>query len=284
MEDLEYKAVKEYIDKLLELVKEVLYDKRLFPNLEFAVVFGSAVRPQDFVIGASDMDVLAALSGEPSRRRVEMHLYHTEVVINLMSINEVHNLFDIGHPLAFMIYRDSKAIIDNGLYSELIAKRKPKITDFTLKALRRSIFAALELGIEMHQLEEYRRAVTHAYHSVKHLARYKAASRQLPIESYPISDREVEEILAEEPKRMFREIADLRRKMPARDESIRALDNARMAASIELNCEIPSLYRLEELMKRGYFLSLIEMRDMGNRIAITCRVMREEGVEHVEIA
>ena len=207
MEDLEYKAVKEYIDKLLELVKEVLSDKRLFPNLEFAVVFGSAVRPQDFVIGASDMDVLAALSSEPSRRRVEMH-----------------------------------------------------------------------------QLEEYRRAVTHAYHSVKHLARYKAASRQLPIESYPISDREVEEILAEEPKRMFREIADLRRKMPARDESIRALDNARMAASIELNCEIPSLYMLEELMRRGYFLSLIEMRDMGNRIAITCRVMREEGVEHVEIA
>ena len=281
-ESMEYLATKEYIEKMLDLLKELLSDHRLFPNLKFAIVFGSAVRPKDFVVGASDIDVLVVTDGEPRRHNIEIDLYYSKATITLMSIEKLNKIIEDGYPLAFMICRDSKPIIDDGTYEKLIKTMKPKITDLTLRVLRRSALAALELGLEKHLYELYRQATTHAYHSIKHAARYRALREKPFPEAYPISDDEVKDALTEEEREIFEETRILRRKEVTKEESINILDKAGRAISLILKCNIPGLRKAINIIEKET-PGLVRLQDKGDKAVIIYEVIRGDKTKIIEI-
>ena len=75
-----------------------------------------------------------------------------------------------------------------------------KITEHTRRMLRKSIFAALGLALESYYLlEEYTKALSHLYHSLRHLIRYKASFKGF----VPVSDREVCNVCDSEELRML---------------------------------------------------------------------------------
>ncbi|MHC1636862.1 MAG: hypothetical protein ACXQTU_01660 [Candidatus Nezhaarchaeales archaeon] len=283
VESMEYLATKEYIEKMLDLLKELLSDHRFFPNLKFAIVFGSAVRPKDFVVGASDIDVLVVTDGEPRRYHIEIDLYHSKAIITLMSIEKLHRIINDGYPLAFMIYRDSKPIIDDGTYEKLIKTMKPKVTDLTLRVLRRSALAALELGLEKHLYELYRQAASHAYHSIRHAARYRVLKEKSSPEACPISDDEVKDVLTEEERKIFEEIRILRRKEVTKEESMDILDKAGRAVSLILKCNIPRLCKAIDIIEKEA-PGLVRLQDKGDKVVIIYEVIRRDETKTIEIA
>ena len=56
-----------YLEGVFEVIKEVLLGDESFKTCSI-IVFGSAARPEDFIIGVSDVDVLVLTREEPLRR------------------------------------------------------------------------------------------------------------------------------------------------------------------------------------------------------------------------
>jgi len=98
-------------------------------------------------------------------------------------------------------------LYDDGTYRSI--PKEVKITDITRKVLRRSAVVALGLAIEKYLQGSYLRSVSHLYHSVRHLIRYKFSLRGRA-ENFPISDREVLE-KAENLKEVFLKLVKMRR-------------------------------------------------------------------------
>ena len=204
------------LDELKKLFNEIL--KRSIKIYETegvlaVIVFGSAARGEDFVKGVSDVDVLVLTRKTPKHRYSEINLKEFRVSIVAYSINEFNKLVEIGDPLTFML---KYSII---LYNKVRLEFKPKITEYTARVLRRSVFVALELAIEKYFRKEYLGALSHLYHSVRHLARYKAI-----LENYfPVSDKEVIEHCSRSIRDIYSKLVKLRKKREVSEKLLEVL-------------------------------------------------------------
>jgi predicted nucleotidyltransferase len=159
-----------------------------FADVRSVVVFGSAARPEDFVEGVSDVDVLVLAAGEPRERHCTLELgegLRVEAVV--LKPEELVKLAEEGDPLAFMVER-GVVVADDGTFASL--RLEPRVTERTVSVLRRSAVVALGLALENLLRGEPLRAVHHAYHAVRHAVRYRTALERGCV---PISDREVSE-------------------------------------------------------------------------------------------
>lgn len=167
-----YSSVREYLERAFKAIKDRVLGIEETGNVKAVIVFGSAARPEDFVRGLSDIDVLVVTEGNPDRRQYSFRLWDSEVNITYMSVEEVVKMFSLGDPLAFMLHGDSIILKDEGAISDLIAVR-PTVTEHTLRVLRGSSLVALGLAIESCFHEDYKNSISSVYHAVRHLARYK---------------------------------------------------------------------------------------------------------------
>ncbi|RLF23994.1 MAG: hypothetical protein DRN15_04615 [Thermoprotei archaeon] len=270
----------EYLKKILNTLKECVHMLDFLGDIRSVVVFGSAVRPQDFVVGVSDVDVLVITKEEPRRRLYRTEIYDARVDITVMTIGEVYKVFEDGHPLAFMLYRSSQALVDDGAFAKLMRSVKPKVSEYTLKVLRRSAFVALELGLEDYFWELYREATSHACHAVRHIARYVASLRGANAESFPITDQEICHYLSKASQEAFLEIIMIRRQREVtRRECISALERAREVISREIGCKIPSFYEIDEAVRRrAAFIRYARIIERpSNEVMVRCEVLTDEG-------
>ena len=176
-----------YLKNVYKAVKKYIINSIGSRNLCLIIVFGSAARPQDFVIGVSDIDVLVLTKEKSEKTSYRFMTYNSVVDIVILTIDEFKKLIKYGDPLIFMLRY--KVVLYNNC-DDILLNYRPKITERTKQILRRSIFAALSLSLENYYIERnYIRALSHLYHSIRHLARYKLSLEGV----FPVSDKEVYE-------------------------------------------------------------------------------------------
>lgn len=67
------------------------------------VVFGSAARPSDFVLGVSDIDVLVLVKKALGKRLHHLDFMGTEIDVAIFTPEELDLLIENGAPLGFML-------------------------------------------------------------------------------------------------------------------------------------------------------------------------------------
>ncbi len=243
-----YSSVKEYLERAFQAIKDRVSEIKEAENVKAIVVFGSAARPEDFVIGLSDIDILVVTEGNPDRRQYFFRLWDSEVNVTYMSVDEVTKMFSSGDPLAFMLHRDCIMLKDEGNISSLIAV-KPTVTECTLRILRNSSLVALGLAIESYFREEYGKSISHAYHAVRHLARYKALKDDGKAGVFPLSNKEVSETLKGRLLNLFTGLVEARSKVMSKVECKDMLEETIRTMASELGLKHPSLSSLEESLR-----------------------------------
>ena len=266
--------VEKYLDGVFEVIKEVLLGIKWLKACSI-VVFGSAARPEDFVKGVSDVDVLVLTRDEPSRRRYSFVVSDSRVNVVVFTVDEFRKLVEHGNPLAFILKRH--VVLYDGC-SKFILKLKPKITEHTKYVLRKSIFAALGLSLESYYfLEDYVKALSHLYHSLRHLIRYKASLYG----KFPISDQEVCECCHGRLRNLYVKLLDFRRKSVTGNDLKRLMDTVIMLVAEELNLKVTSLKDLEDKVKGN--INLVVAGEMGGYIVFRVEVYRDGKRKIVEI-
>ena len=274
-------SVEEHLRRIMPAVKDLLRTIEELEDVKSAVLFGSVTRPQDFVVGVSDIDLLVVTSRKPSRRYYNSRADDTEINAVVMSGEELKEAFERGDPLALMVYRSRRVLEDDGTFAS-IAASKPEVTKHTLRVLRRSVLAALGLALEAYLLGSYRKAVSHAYHSLRHLARYKASLGGVDADGFPLSDAEVEECLAGRARGLFAELAALRRRRDvSREACLRVLSETIKVASLELGLKAPSLLAVERAIGRR--ANVVVVREVGDSMVVRAEVLTPEGFKKIEV-
>jgi predicted nucleotidyltransferase len=67
------------------------------------VIFGSAARSSDFVLGVSDIDVLVLVRETPKRRVYHLDFIDTKVYAQLFTPEEPDQMIEKGYLLGFML-------------------------------------------------------------------------------------------------------------------------------------------------------------------------------------
>jgi predicted nucleotidyltransferase len=75
------------------------------------VIFGSAARSSDFVLGVSDIDVLVLVRETPKRRVYHLDFIDTKVHVQLFTPEELDQTIEKGCLLGFML-RYSVVVLD----------------------------------------------------------------------------------------------------------------------------------------------------------------------------
>lgn len=196
------------------------------------VVFGSAARPSDFVLGVSNIYVLVLVKKALGKRLHHLDFMGTEVDVAFFTPEELDLLIENGAPLDFM-FGYSVILLDRGCLATI--RSRPRITEYTRKTLRRSIFVALGLTIENYYLNILRKSASHLYHLIRHLARY-LYSLSRDVEGFPVSDEELLSQSPEDLRKLLKRLIEMRRK----EINIYELRNA-VEESIELITKMLSL-------------------------------------------
>jgi len=240
---LSRRGVEEYLKDVYWVVKEALTSS-IKGRLRCIVVFGSAARPKDFVKGLSDVDVLALTEDRPERRHYTFEALDSEVHAVVFAVDEFKELVEHGDPLAFMMKHRVEL---HGSIGDLLANLK--ITEHSAKVLRRSALAALGLALEHYYvLGDRVKALSHLYHSVRHVARYKASLRGV----FPVSDEEVlRECVDEQLRSLYWRLVKARRSGVDAGSLRRLMREAVSLISNELGVKASSLEKLEEVAARG---------------------------------
>lgn len=271
----------EHVELAMAAVEGMLRVIRELEDVRSVVLFGSATRPQDFVVGVSDVDVLVVTGRRPGRRRYSSRVNETEINVVVMSKEELREIFEKGDPLAFMVYKSRRVLEDDGTFAS-IAASKPKVSRHTLSVLRGSVLAALGLALEAYFLGSYRRAVSHAYHSLRHLARLKASLKGVDADDFPLSDREVGESLTEQARRLFAELAALRRRVDvSREACAEALDRTIDVTSSELGLKAPSLSVVEGNVGRR--ATMVVVREVRGSMVVRAEILTPRGFKIIEV-
>lgn len=246
------------------------------------IVFGSALRPRDFVRGLSDVDVLALLDEPGGRRWLELDVQGVKVNVSLMRPRELEELFELGDPLSFMLHRSRRVVFDDGSFARISA-RAPRATERTAKILRRSIFAAFGLALEMYFSKDYRRAISHAYHAVRHMARYKAVVEGA---GFPVSDGEALRELEGETRGVFVKLVKLRRSAVSGEECLDALDGALKVIALEFGYEKPDLRFVENYLREKWGPSvevgIALVKEGRNAISVRVEAFTADGIKKLE--
>ena len=142
-------------------------------------------------------------------------------------------------------------IRDDGCFKNLI-KIKPKITSYTRRVLRKSIFAALGLALENYLIfRDYKFAISHLVHCIRHLARYLCSFKDL----FPVSDEEICNCIGGEFRKLFIEISNLRRKCEIDSYKLKIMFSRVLnLIADKLNLKATSLASLESIVSRGAHL------------------------------
>jgi hypothetical protein len=82
---------------------------------------------------------------DPRRRVYEFDFMDTRIYVQLFTPEELDKMISEGSLLGFML-KYSVVVLDRGCLS--MVRSKPRITEFTVRSLRRSTLAALGLAIE----------------------------------------------------------------------------------------------------------------------------------------
>ncbi len=268
------KDIRSYLNEIYRLVKDIVLDLFNYRDLYCVVIFGSAARYEDFVPGISDIDVLVITKQPPHIRFHEFSEFDIRIHVTSYTLNEFKDIVKMGHPLAFMLkYRVELYGSVSSLLSDL------KITEYTRHVLRRSIFAALGLALEYYySFKEYVRALSHLYHSLRHLIRYKASFKGI----IPISDKEVYNSCdSEELKILYRNLVRARRMGVDSIELKRFIYEVIKAITLEFKLKPPDLNRLKELLQ--YEIATIVAGEDNGYLILRVRVLSKNGEKIFEV-
>ena len=277
--------VEKYLDGVFEVVKDVLLGIKWLKACSI-VVFGSAARPEDFVKGVSDVDVLVLTREEPSKRRYSFVVSDSKVDVVLFTVAEFEKLVRWGNPLAFVLKRC--VVLYDGCFKHIL-KLKPEITEHTRDVLRKSIFAALGLSLESYYfLEDYVKALSHLYHSLRHLIRYKASFYG----KFPISDQEVCEYCRGRLKDVYVKLLDLRKRGVQKSDLEELMDAVIRLVAEELNLRVTSLKDIEDKVEGsinlvvageidGYIVFRVETYKDGRRKIVEVKDGRVREVDRL---
>ncbi|MBO3800603.1 MAG: nucleotidyltransferase domain-containing protein [Candidatus Brockarchaeota archaeon] len=275
-----YSSVRGYLERSFKAIRDRVLEIEETGNVKAVIVFGSAARPEDFIRGLSDIDVLVVTEGNPGRRQYSFRLCDSEVNVTYMSVEEVMKIFSLGDPLAFMLHGDSIILKDEGAISSLIAV-KPILTEHTLRVLKGSSFVALGLAIESYFHEDHKNSISHAYHAVRYLARYKTLEKDREAGRFPISNREVSEVLDGKLLNLFTKLVEVRDKAIGKEECKKMLEETICTIASELGLKHPSLSFLEENLKGE--VNIVVVKELRGSMVIRAEIMTEEGIERLEV-
>lgn len=239
------------------------------------IVFGSAARPSDFVPGLSDVDVAVIVEGEPIQRSYTIERLGHRFEISIWTLEEVLKLYEEGDPLAHML---SRGVF---VYDDGVSKLLPpcaKVTVRTAAVLRRSAIVALGLALENYFVGDLRKAVSHLYHSLRHLIRYLRAVEGAPL---PISN---EEVLAASPMELRGLVKDLiarRGEETLSPSEVRsAIEKAIQAVCRFLSLKPPALSKLEALVGA---LSVVAACEEEGHLTFRAELITDKGFSIVRI-
>ncbi|MEM2611960.1 MAG: nucleotidyltransferase domain-containing protein [Thermoproteota archaeon] len=272
-------SAKEYLKEAFRMIRDKVLKTRGIGKVRAIVAFGSSARPEDFVIGSSDIDILV-LTDRKSNKRQYFKFRDSRVDVTYASVEEVKKAFELGHPFAFILHDDNVILRDDGTFSSLM-KIRPKVTGHTLRVLRNSVFVALGLAIESYFHEDYERAVSHAYHAIRHFARYNAIKKNREAGRFPISNEEVSKTLIGETSDLFIKLLKKRGKAVAKEECKEMLERTIRAIASGLDLKHPTLSFVEENLQGE--VSLILTREVGDSMVIIVEAITEEGIKRLEI-
>jgi predicted nucleotidyltransferase len=240
------------------------------------IVFGSAARLSDFVSGVSDVDVLVLVRREPKKRVYDLEFMGTEIHVQLFTPEELDKMIYEGSPLGFML-KHSVVLLDRGCLS--MVRSRPRVTEFTVRSLRRSTLAALGLAIECFYLGMLKESASHLYHSIRHLIRY-LYTLSGDAESFPVSD---EELLARSPedlRSLFRKLIEMRRREVDVDELRQAIEEAIDAVARKLGLKKTGIEALEKLPSKP--LTVVACED-SDWLVFRVEVKREEEIKILKL-
>jgi predicted nucleotidyltransferase len=221
------------------------------------VVFGSAARPSDFVPGVSDIDVLVLVKRAPERRVYNLDFMDTRVYVELFTPEELDQMIERGSPLGFML-KYSVVLLDRGCLS--MVRSRPRITEYTVKTLRRSVLVALGLAIESYYMEMPRESASHLYHSVRHLIRY-LYSLSGGAEGFPVSDEELLLRSPEDLRSFFKKLIEMRRREIDVNELREAIEETVELVTKELGLKKTGIDVLEKLSGKPLMVVACENDD-----------------------
>ena len=270
---------KEYLEHAFQAVMEIVDGLRKTEDVKAVVVFGSAVRPEDFVIGLSDVDVLVLTGREPRVSHGRSFFRESEVDLTIMSLDRLRRLFELGSPLAFILHGEGRILEDDRSLASLVSK--PVATGYTLKVLRDSIFTAAGLALEAYFSGEYGRSVSHAYHAVRHLIRYKALLRGAEAGGFPLSDEDAKEESSGALRDVFTKLVEMRKMPVDKHDCRKILDEALSITGLELRLKHASLPFIESSIRGSIALAIV--KEKGESMIVMVEAFTQNGLKRFEI-
>jgi predicted nucleotidyltransferase len=240
------------------------------------VVFGSAARPSDFVPGVSDIDVLVLVKRAPERRVYNLNFMDTRVHVELFTPEELDQMIERGSPLGFML-KHSVVLLDRGCLS--MVRSRPRITEYTVKTLRRSILAALGLAVEHYYLEMLRESASHLYHSIRHLIRY-LYSLSGDAEGFPVSDEELLSRSPEDVRGLFKKLIEMRRREVDVNELREAIEETIEVITRKLGLKKTGVDALEKLPGKPLIVIACESDDW---LVFHVEIASESGLKRLRL-
>jgi predicted nucleotidyltransferase len=272
-------SIKEYLGCAFQAVKEIVKELKETENVKAVVVFGSAVRPEDFVIGLSDIDVLVVTSEEPKKAYNRGVFRESVIDLTSMSVDRVRRIFEVGSPLAFILYGEGRVLADDGTFASIVLK--PVVTEHTLKVLRGSTFTAIGLALEAYFNEDYRKSVSHAYHAIRHLIRYEALLSNRDASAFPLSDKDAKEKSNEVLRNLFVKLVNMRKGSADKETCRKILDEVLSTTSSELGLKHPSLSFMESNVRER--IALVVAKEKAGSIVVMVEAFTRNGLKRLEI-
>jgi predicted nucleotidyltransferase len=269
----------EDVENFLRMVYEFLSE---LPNILVSedvcsvIVFGSAARPSDFVLGVSDVDVLVLVRMAPWRRVYDLDFMGNRVHVSLFTPGELNQMIEKGSPLGFM-FKYSVVLQDRGCLS-MIGSR-PRITEYTVKILRRSVLVALGLAIESYYMDVPKESTSHLYHSIRHLIKY-LYSLSGDAEGFPVSDEELLSRAPEDLRSFFKKLIEMRRRETNMNELREAIEETIELITKKLGLKKTGFDVLEKLPSKPH---MVVACDDDNRLVFHVEIANEEGLKKLRL-
>ncbi|GEM_PF-3186980 len=166
-------------------------------GLHSVAVVGEASRPDDYVDGLSDVDVIAIVDSRPGpaeRYELLRRLSATglRLSVSYLRPGDLADLLRSGHPLGWQVARDSLILYDDGTLAGLLREVGVTLNERTAEALLRASLSALCIAAE-----SYLRGYLSESAYWLHRSLRQAAQRLCLIKlgDIPRSDAEIDEAL-----------------------------------------------------------------------------------------
>jgi len=240
------------------------------------IIFGSAARPSDFVPGVSDVDVLVLVREIPERRVYDLDFMGTRVHVSLFTPEELNQVIEKGSPLGFM-FKYSVILLDRGCL--FMIKSRPRITDYTVEILRKSVLVALGMAIESYYMDMPRESTTHLYHSIRHLIRY-LYSLTGDAEGFPVSDEELLSRSPEDLRGFFKKLIEMRRREINTNELREAIEETIELITKKLGLKKTGIDILEKLPSKPHMVVACED---DNWLVFHVEIANEKGLKKLRL-